>query len=311
MKKPVIFSLTMTLLCLLAAYHTVRTQSPGAEAAQIIRHRINMALGFAPTPGSTGSVTPKIVYHNGPVIGTPVIYYIWYGNWNQTNGTDTASGQQILRDLANTIGGSPHFQINTTYSITGTSITGNVTFGGETTDSYSQGSTLSDAGVQTVVNNAINSGRLPYNTNGIYFVLSSSDVAESSGFCSQYCGWHTTGTLTRGKVRWSFVGNAARCINACAAQTVGPNGNAGVDGMASVLVHELEEATTDPDLNAWYDRRGSENADKCAWTFGQNMKTTSSGAYYNMTLGSRNFLIQRNLKHTSSSDTCNVNMTQQ
>lgn len=81
--------------------------------------------------------------------------------------------------------------------------------------------------------------------------------------------------------------------------------------MASVLVHELEEATTDPDLNAWYDRRGSENADKCAWTFGQNMKTTSSGAYYNMTLGSRNFLIQRNLKHTSTSDTCNVNMTQQ
>lgn len=133
------------------------------------------------------------------MIGTPVIYYIWYGNWNQTNGTDTASGQQILRDLANTIGGSPHFQINTTYSITGTSITGNVTFGGETTDSYSQGSSLSDAGVQTVVNNAINAGRLPYNANGIYFVLSSSDVAESSGFCSQYCGWHTTGTLTRAR----------------------------------------------------------------------------------------------------------------
>ena len=30
----------------------------------------------------------------------------------------------------------------------------------------------------------------------------------------------------------------------------------------------LEETATDPDLNAWYDRRGYENADKCAWTFG-------------------------------------------
>jgi len=31
---------------------------------------------------------------------------------------------------------------------------------------------------------------------------------------------------------------------------------------------ELEEATTDPGLNAWYDVRGYENADKCAWSFG-------------------------------------------
>jgi hypothetical protein len=38
--------------------------------------------------------------------------------------------------------------------------------------------------------------------------------------------------------------------------------------MASIIAHELEEAATDPDLNAWYDRRGMENADKCAWTFG-------------------------------------------
>ena len=38
--------------------------------------------------------------------------------------------------------------------------------------------------------------------------------------------------------------------------------------MASIIAHELEEAVTDPDLNAWYDTRGYENADKCAWTFG-------------------------------------------
>jgi hypothetical protein len=38
--------------------------------------------------------------------------------------------------------------------------------------------------------------------------------------------------------------------------------------MVSIVAHELEEATTDPDLNAGYDSRGEENADKCAWTFG-------------------------------------------
>jgi len=38
--------------------------------------------------------------------------------------------------------------------------------------------------------------------------------------------------------------------------------------MVSVMAHELEETISDPNLNAWYDSTGAENADKCAWTFG-------------------------------------------
>ena len=30
--------------------------------------------------------------------------------------------------------------------------------------------------------------------------------------------------------------------------------------------HETREAVTDPDGNAWYDRRGNEADDKCAWS---------------------------------------------
>jgi hypothetical protein len=62
--------------------------------------------------------------------------------------------------------------------------------------------------------------------------------------------------------------------------------------MASIISHELEEAVSDPDLNAWYDRRGAENADKCAWTFGTTY--TVGGAKANMRLGQRDFLIQQN-----------------
>jgi hypothetical protein len=46
-------------------------------------------------------------------------------------------------------------------------------------------------------------------------------------------------------------------------------------------------------LNAWYDRRGDENADKCAWTFGQTY-TTSNGSVANMNLGGNDYLVQRN-----------------
>ena len=68
--------------------------------------------------------------------------------------------------------------------------------------------------------------------------------------------------------------------------------------MASIIAHELEEAVTDPDLNAWYDRRGYENADKCAWTFGTT-STASNGSIYNVTLGPRQYLIQRNWVNAS------------
>src|SRR5258706_4983833 len=57
-------------------------------------------------PGNNG-----ISYHNGPLIlGTTNVYYIWYGNWSGNSATT------ILTDLAQAIGGSPYFNINTTYT---------------------------------------------------------------------------------------------------------------------------------------------------------------------------------------------------
>jgi hypothetical protein len=143
------------------------------------------------------------------------------------------------------------------------------------------------------VSGAISSGALPKDTNGIYFVLTSADVTASSGFCTQYCGWHTHGTINGKDIKYAFIGNPDRCPSACEAQTNSPNGNAGADGMASIIAHELEEATTDPDLNAWYDNRGQENADKCAWTFG-TLSTAGNGSRYNVTFGKLQYLIQRN-----------------
>ncbi|HZT60159.1 MAG TPA: hypothetical protein VFA21_16245 [Pyrinomonadaceae bacterium] len=279
-----------------AVHGTNPDNQPDANGTETDRGDGNARVGDALTAGSTATQTPVITYHGGPVIGTPTVYIIWYGNWNQSNGSDTPAGQQIVRDFVSTDGGSSYFQINTTYS----GVSGNVNFGGETTDTGSQGTRLSDSKVLAVVNTALTNAKLPYDSNGVYFVLTSSNISESSGFCSRYCGWHTAGTAAGHHVRYSFVGNANRCLSACAAQTTSPNSNAGVDGMVSVVAHELEEATTDPDLNAWYDSNGSENADKCAWTFGSHQTQLASGAWYNVTLGTRHFLIQRNLAASDS-----------
>ena len=63
--------------------------------------------------------------------------------------------------------------------------------------------------------------------------------------------------------------------------------------MSNLIAHELSEAVTDPDLNAWFDRRGNENADKCAWNFGAT-QTQAGGAKYNVTFGFKNWLLQQN-----------------
>jgi hypothetical protein len=171
-------------------------------------------------------------------------------------------------------------------------VANSVHYAGSTIDKGSMGSSLTDSQIQSVVSSAISSNRLPKDDNAVYFVLTSADVTASSGFCSQYCGWHTHGTISGSDIKYSFVGNPDRCPSSCSAQTTSPNGNAGADGMASIIAHELEEAATDPDLNAWYDTRGYENADKCAWTFGTTY--TINGAKANVHLGTRDFLIQRN-----------------
>jgi hypothetical protein len=246
----------------------------------------------ARTRGGTG-----IYYHGGPLLNIPTganVYTIWYGNWSGNSATT------ILQDMLTHIGGSPYFNINTTYyDGANRHVVNIVNSVGTTNDAYSQGSALSDSGVEAVVSRAISNGALPSDSNGVYFVLTSSDVNETSGFCTQYCGWHTSAPIAGTDIKFAFVGNPDRCPGACEAQTTSPNGNSGADGMASIIAHELEEAVTDPDLNAWYDRRGNENADKCAWTFGTT-KTASNGSQYNMTLGSRQYLIQQNWVNAGS-----------
>jgi len=295
----------------------------GINFADKIKHKPNPhGAPAAPPAGSTGVISPPITYHGGAVMQTPNVYLIWYGNWNQSNGSDNAAGQQILRDFVYGINNSAYFQINTTYTAPGASTpSGSVNHLGEYTVGSPYSNRLSDNGVLTVVSNAINvgnkNGKLPYDANGVYFVLTSSDVNESSGFCTQYCGWHFWGNTGFGQhVRYSFIGNVARCLNSCAIQSTSPNGNAGVDGMASILAHELSETTTDPDGTGWWDRQGQENGDKCAWTFGQNQTRLATGAYYNVTLpasatSTRSFEIQRMLKQAPNANTCNMSLNSQ
>lgn len=256
--------------------------------AQIVALR---AQGASST--SASSSTNGIEYHGGPIITNPHVYFIWYGNWTSN------TALTILPQFISGLSLSSYFNINSTYpDNTGARITSSVSMNSQVFDNYSQGTILSDQGLQTVVSRQLTSGGLPTDTNGIYFVLTSADVDEkgaSGEFCVQFCGFHNHAVLNGADIKYSFVGNIARCPSACAASNLGqgPNGNAGADAMANVIAHELNETVTDPDLNTWFHNNlGGEVGDLCNFNFGPEF-TTANGAPADITLGGRNFLIQQ------------------
>lgn len=293
-------------------------QAPQAQVSpgmQLVPSGKGFAVEAAALPGlKVPSGGNGINYHGGKVlVNGPNAYYIWYGDaW----AGDTA--MTILPAMMSATGGQPYFNINTSYFQGKLLATGKVknpkyvanavTLAGQTTVTSSSGTrwhgnSLSDAMIKTIVSEAISAGDLPSDTSGVYFVLTDKNVHETSGFCSSYCGWHYNGTIGGQDIKYSFVGNAiSQCPSGCMVQSSkSPNNNPGADGMASVIMHELEEATTDPDVGGvaglqygWYDNAsGGENADKCAWTFGTTY-TTGNGSMANVNWGGSDYLIQQN-----------------
>jgi len=232
--------------------------------------------------GSGGGSNNGIFYHGGRVIAAPEnphMYYIWYGSWNFASDNT----RSILSGFGSDISQSAYFNINTTYyNANGSLVNGKVGFtdlGVVPTDPKYGGTSLSDNDIQSIVEDTLKNNNTAVDPNGVYFVLTSKDINETSGFCTMYCAWHGYGTNATGDtVLFGFIGDPARCPSACSAVTPtdAPHGNLAADSMANLLAHELAEATTDPTLVAWYDRRGRENADKCAWKFG---KTNTTSGY--------------------------------
>lgn len=265
-----------------------------------------------PGPVGLAVVTGNgINYHGGPVLkGNPVKFYvIWYGNWSGS-GSNTMASVSLVEHFINTLGNTPYEKIATTYGDSTGNVSGNVTLGGHTFVNTT--TNLTDSLLQTTVKNALTSGALPTDAGGVYFVLSSSNINETSGFCTQYCGFHTHATLNGADIKYAFVGNPDRCPSGCEIQTTGPNspatGVGGADGLINVFAHEQFEAITDPDLNAWFDSSGQEDSDKCNFNFGATNTCVSGSlctpagisahAKWNVSFGNNDWMIQQQWKNS-------------
>jgi hypothetical protein len=82
-----------------------------------------------------------------------------------------------------------------------------------------------------------------------------------------YCAWHSSGTINGTRVQFGFFFNLDGDPGCDPQSPSSLNHSQGLAALANVSGHELSEMLTDPQLNAWYDQKGDENSDKCAWTF--------------------------------------------
>jgi hypothetical protein len=265
-------------------------------------------------PGSGGPSTAAtgtgISYHGGPLLTsqTKVAAVYWAstavyngGPTPGTQGAGSSDGSLVGYFMAH-LGGSPYFNINTTYyNSAGTHVANIVNYTQFwANNSYgvpASGANVSDSQMLSMLQYAFNNGKLTYDAGTLYAIFTKGTVNLGGGFGTQYCAYHSWGNVTvNGVVRsvlYAAMPDDYAKASACSSGAAAANGDPHADAEVSVLAHEIEETTTDMNGNAWYDAQGYENADKCAWTYGTTY-TTSFGGVANMRLGTRDFLVQRN-----------------
>ena len=82
-------------------------------------------------------------------------------------------------------------------------------------------------------------------------VPSTASYAENVQISCYVCVQQRSLITAHDVCRYGFVGSTLRCPNTCQVQTVGPNGGSALDGVASILAHEISETISDPYTDAW------------------------------------------------------------
>jgi hypothetical protein len=289
--------------------HVMKLKADGKKDADDAQEEAKNAAKAKPSQG-TG-----ISYHGGPVLQsrTNVVAVYWSASTIYTNGPTpgtVGSGTQdhsLVGYFLSHLGGSSYFNINSTYTDgSGAPIANVVNYTGfwaNNTNAPSGTTKISDTQMIGMLQSGFNNGSLVYDPSAIYAIFTSGKVNLGGGFGSSYCAYHSYATVTIAGVSRTILYAAMPYDQAypgvCTEGTAAPNADPGADSEVNTLAHEIEESTTDPLLNAWYDRRGYENADKCAWTWGATYHT-SSGGVANIKIGSLDFLVQQNWLNVGS-----------
>jgi hypothetical protein len=235
------------------------------------------AQNFA-RPGGNGS--SNLSYHNGPVLHTARVVLIF---WNGTNGAPYPASNyaQALVDFRNQFGGTNEYNVigqyydstghvNTIGNTAGYTLQGSQADWNDTTNPLPANGNVTDSLVQQEVQRYVASHGTDYNT--VYEVVLPSKLTDGTNVYSSsgssdscggpnlaYCAYHSHYSNGTSYVKYSIEPYPS--CSGCQA-----SGFTDIQNQEHFVCHETREAVTDPLGNAWYDVRGNEADDKCAWS---------------------------------------------
>jgi len=208
----------------------------------------------------------NLVYHNGPVMPQAHVVPIFWGPSWGTGGSDHG----IATSLTSYIGTNPgyghtgEYNVITQYYQTGPVYIQQSSLNvGAIFDSSTPPTNVTDAAVQAEVLKVTSNAPA---TDTVYEVFlpatsySSNGSADSCGGPNlQYCAYH--GNFTSGGRDVKYASMPYPSCGGCQS-----SGFTTTQNFEHFISHETREAVTDPDGTGWWDRRGYEADDKCAWS---------------------------------------------
>ena len=260
----------MKKLCLAVSLLFAAT-SAFAQAAPELNGNPNtkkfMVRGYA-KPGGGGA--QNLSYHSGgDVIRNAKVVMIFWGSAFGSGSHATYAAE--LQAYRNQLGTTGEYNTITQYygedSVAGYGNIALSNLGGGTADWFDSSNpptNVTDADVQAEVLRYLQSNT--FNDSTIYEVFIPSTSYSSDGSSTScggpnlaYCAYH--GHFSNGgrDIKYSI-----EPYPSCSGCSV--SGWTAAQNQEHFVCHETREAVTDADLNAWFDRRGYEADDKCAWS---------------------------------------------
>jgi hypothetical protein len=161
--------------------HSLMTEK---QLGTMFAHSEPSTIKHAVSSKASTPFTPNgIVFHGGSTLNTGVnLYIIWYGTWSSSQKSTITTFLNSLDPSNPNVPNSVRnwWAVNGAYfDNNGKQLATTVSIKAQIVDAYSHGSNLQSNDITYIAYTPMANGKLPFDTNGIYLVLTSADVKVS------------------------------------------------------------------------------------------------------------------------------------
>ena len=209
----------------------------------------------------SGGGGSNLSYHGGPTITQAHVVPIYWGpSWSSTDPISTS-----LNRYLSAYGTTGEYNVITQYYESGpVYIQESVLYSGAIYDSSVPPTNVTDADVQAEVVKVTKNNIDPSTIYEVFLPSTSYSSMGTSTSCGgpslAYCAYHGSFTNSLG-IDTKYAAMPYPSCGGCQS-----SGFSATQNFEHFISHETREAVTDEDGSAWFDRRGYEADDKCAWS---------------------------------------------